>query len=53
MNAKYRHVGRDQGLSDERREYRRVVTDVTFAIGNWTTTQNGGDTLDDVVLTTG
>ena len=53
MDAEHRHVGADHGLSDEGREDRGVVADVTFALGNIALPHDRGDTLDDVILAPG
>ena len=53
MNAQDRDVGADDGLADEGRQHRGIVTDVTFVPRHIGLADDCGDTLNDVVFTLG
>jgi hypothetical protein len=53
MDVENRDISADHGLSHEGGEHRRVVTDVSFAIGNIDLSDNLGDTLNDVIFKPG
>src|SRR5580692_3256190 len=53
MDAEHGDVGADHGLSDEGREDRGVVTDLTLAARHFGLPDYLGDTLNDVIFTSG
>jgi hypothetical protein len=53
MHAQDRHVGADQGLAHEGRQYRGVVAYMTFALRSVVTSNDGHDTLQYVILLPG
>jgi hypothetical protein len=53
VHAQHGYVGADHRLAHEGRQHGRIVTDVMFAPGDFTLTNDCGDTLNEVIFASG